>query len=106
MSSAIGLSVGALGTALYAAFSALLALHWWQWPLVITGLIVVVSGPSMLLAWFKLRRRSLGPILDANGWAVNAQARISINFGTSLTQTASLPKGAGSLRDPYARKNP
>lgn len=103
---AIGLAVGALGTALAAAFSGLLALHWWQWPLVITGLIVVVSGPSMLLAWFKLRRRSLGPILDANGWAVNAQARISINFGTSLTQTASLPKGAGSLRDPYARKNP
>lgn len=103
---AIGLAVGALGTALAAAFSGLLALHWWQWPLVIAGLVVVVSGPSMLLAWFKLRRRSLGPILDANGWAVNAQARISINFGTSLTQTASLPKGAGSLRDPYARKNP
>ena len=103
---AIGLAVGALGTALAAAFSGLLALHWWQWPLVIIGLIVVVSGPSMLMAWFKLRRRSLGPILDANGWAVNAQARISINFGTRLTQTASLPKGSGSLRDPYARKSP
>lgn len=102
---AFGLAVGALGTALAAAFAGLLSLHWWQWPLVIIGLIVVVSGPSMLLAWFKLRRRSLGPILDANGWAVNAQARISINFGTSLTQIASLPKGAGSLRDPYARKS-
>ncbi len=102
---AIGLAVGALGTALAAAFSGLLALLWWQWPLVIIGMIVVVSGPSMLLAWFKLRRRSLGPILDANGWAVNAQARISINFGTSLTQTASLPRGSGSLRDPYAKKN-
>ena len=102
---AIGLAVGALGTALAAAFSGLLALHWWQWPLVIIGLIVVVSGPSMLLAWFKLRRRILGPILDANGWAVNAQARISINFGTSLTQTAALPKGSGSLKDPYAKKS-
>lgn len=102
---AMGLAVGALGTALAAAFSGLLALLWWQWPLVFIGLIVVVSGPSMLLAWFKLRRRSLGPILDANGWAVNAQARISINFGTSLTQTASLPRGSGSLRDPYARKS-
>lgn len=102
---AFGLAVGALGTALAAAFTGLLALHWWQWPLVFAGLIVVVSGPSMLLAWFKLRRRSLGPILDANGWAVNAQARISINFGTNLTQIASLPKGAGSLRDPYARKS-
>lgn len=60
----------------------------------------------MLLAWFKLRRRSLGPILDANGWAVNAMAKISINFGTSLTQIASLPKGTPrSLADPFARKS-
>lgn len=103
---AIGLAIGAIGTAFAAAFAGLLALHWWQWPLVILGLMLVVSGPSMLLAWFKLRRRSLGPILDANGWAVNAQARISINFGTSLTQIASLPAGSGhSLRDPYAQKS-
>lgn len=103
---ALGLAVGAIGTAFAAAFSGLLALHWWQWPLVIIGLIAVISGPSMLLAWFKLRRRSLGPILDANGWAVNAMAKISINFGTSLTQIASLPKGTPrSLADPFARKS-
>ena len=59
----------------------------------------------MLLAWFKLRRRSLGPILDGNGWAVNAQARLSIPFGTALTQMAELPKGSDrALRDPYANK--
>lgn len=103
---AIGLAIGAIGTAFAAAFSGLLSLLWWQWPLVLLGLIVVISGPSMLLAWFKLRRRSLGPILDANGWAVNTQAKISINFGTSLTQLASLPKGTPrSLADPYARKS-
>lgn len=102
---AIGLALGALGTAFAAAFAGLLALSWWQWPLVLVGLVAVVSGPSMLLAWFKLRRRSLGPILDANGWAVNAQARISIGFGASLTQVASLPKGAASQRDPYARRS-
>lgn len=103
---AIGMAVGALGTALAAAFTGLLALQWWQWPVVLVGLVIFFSGPSMLMAWFKLRRRSLGPILDANGWAVNAQARISIPFGTSLTQLASLPKGSGrSLKDPYARKS-
>lgn len=100
---AFGLAIGALGTALAAAFSGLFMLHWWQWPLVILGLLSVVSAPSMLLAWFKLRRRSLGPILDANGWAVNAQARINIAFGASLTQVATLPKGsARSIKDPYA----
>ena len=100
---AFGLAMGALGTALAATFSGLFMLQWWQWPLVVLGLLIVVSGPSMLLAWFKLRRRSLGPILDANGWAVNAQARINIAFGASLTQVATLPKGsARSIKDPYA----
>lgn len=104
---AIGLAVGALGTALASIVAGLLALHWWQLPLVIVGAILAVSGPAMLIAWFKLRRRSLGPILDANGWAVNAQAGISIGFGAELTQLASLPAGsARSLQDPYARKAP
>lgn len=100
---AIGLAVGAVGTALAAMMSGLMSLTWWQWPLTIFGLMLVVSGPSMLLAWFKLRRRSLGPILDANGWAVNTQAKISIAFGASLTQLAVLPKGSRrTLNDPYA----
>ena len=59
----------------------------------------------MALAFFKLRNRNLGPILDANGWAVNTRARINIPFGTALTQTAKLPEGADrALTDPYAEK--
>lgn len=104
---AIGLALGALGAALAAVFTGLLSLQWWQWPLVLVGIIAAISGPSMLMAWFKLRRRSLGPILDANGWAVNTRAKISIPFGTTLTQLPHLPEGsARSLRDPYAEKRP
>jgi len=91
---AIGLAMAALGTAFAGLVAGLKALLWWQWPLVFLGIILFVSGPSMLLAWFKLRQRNLGPILDANGWAVNTRARISINFGTRLTQLAYLPEGA------------
>ena len=59
----------------------------------------------MLLAYMTLRRRNLGPLLDANGWAVNARARINIPFGGSLTGIATLPKGATrSLQDPFAEK--
>ena len=102
---AIGLAVGALGTALAAVVTGILSLAWWQVPLLLLGVLLAFSGPAMLLAWFKLRRRSLGPILDGNGWAVNAQARISIPFGTALTQMAELPKGSDrALRDPYANK--
>ena len=102
---AIGLAVGAIGTALAAVLTGLLALKWWQMPLAIVGLMLLISAPAMVLAWFKLRSRKLGPILDANGWAVNARARINIPFGTSLTQLAELPEGAErALSDPYAEK--
>src|SRR4029077_8447420 len=74
-------------------------------PLGIVGLLLVVSGPSMLLAWLKLRQRNLGPILDANGWAVNDRARINIPFGASLTSVAKLPPHLQrDLLDPFAEK--
>ncbi|MCD6060306.1 MAG: hypothetical protein K0S16_617 [Moraxellaceae bacterium] len=102
---AIGLAVGALGTAAATVMAGLLSLHWWQMPLALFGVILLLSGPSMVLAWFKLRRRNLAPILDASGWAVNTRARINIGFGTALTQLATLPPGsARSLRDPYAKR--
>jgi len=102
---AIGLAVGAIGTALAAVVTGLLGLSWWQMPLALVGLILAVSGPSMLLAYLKLRQRNLGPLLDANGWAVNTRARINIPFGATLTATAALPSGAErSLRDPFAEK--
>ena len=104
---AIGLAVGALGTALASMLTGLLTLKWWQIPLALAGLMLVVSGPAVVLAWFKLRSRNLGPILDANGWAINARARINIPFGTSLTALAQLPNNAErTLVDPYAEKQP
>jgi hypothetical protein len=102
---AIGLAVGALGTALAAMFTGIVALKWWQIPIALAGLMLIVSAPAVILAWFKLRARNLGPILDANGWAINARARINIPFGTSLTQLAQLPEGSErTLSDPYAEK--
>ena len=102
---AIGLAVGAIGTAIASLVTGMLGLKWWQLPLAIAGLLLVISGPAVVIAWFKLRSRNLGPILDANGWAVNARARINIPFGTSLTQMAELPEGAErALADPYAEK--
>jgi hypothetical protein len=102
---AIGLAVGAIGTALAAALTGLFALAWWQVPLVIAGVMLAISAPSMLLAFLTLRRRNLGPLLDANGWAVNARARINIPFGGALTGVAALPEGSSrSLSDPFEEK--
>ena len=48
----------------------------------------------MIIAWLKLRKRNLGPILDANGWAVNAKAKLNVPFGASLTGIPKLPPGS------------
>ena len=102
---AVGLAIGAIGTALAAVVTGFLGLKAWQMPLALLGLMLLISGPSMAMAFFKLRNRNLGPILDANGWAVNTRARINIPFGAALTQLARLPDGAErALSDPYAEK--
>jgi hypothetical protein len=97
--------VGAIGAALTAALTGLFQLAAWQLPLVIAAVMLAISTPSLVLAWLTLRRRNLGPLLDANGWAVNARARINIPFGAALTGVAALPPGASrSMVDPYAEK--
>lgn len=100
---AIGLALGAIGTAVATVVTGVLTLKWWQMPLALLAFMLVISGPSVAMAWFKLRARNLGPILDANGWAINTRAAINIPFGTSLTQMARLPENSErSLSDPYA----
>ena len=98
---AIGMAVGMIGTALATLAKELFALTWWQMLLTFVGLLLIVSGPSMIMAWMKLRRRNIAPLLNANGWAVNAAAKISIPFGNTLTDMAKFPKM--NLKDPYAK---
>jgi hypothetical protein len=77
----------------------------WQVPLFVIGVMLVISAPSMAIAWLKLRKRNLGPILDANGWAVNAKAKMNVPFGSALTGVAALPPGATfGATDKYAEK--
>lgn len=105
---ALGVAAGALGTfiaTLMGYLTGIIRLG----PLaiigVIIGLLLLISGPSLVLAYIKLRKRNLGPILDASGWAVNAKARINVPFGTVLTHISTLPPGAQrDLVDPYAEK--
>lgn len=99
---ALGMAVGMIGTALTSIFKGLFALKWWQVIMLFVGIIMVVSGPAMVMAWLKLRRRNIAPLLNANGWAVNAMSKISIPFGETLTDIAKYPKI--KLQDPYAKK--
>lgn len=105
---AIGLAVGAIGSFIASFVSGLLGLVWWKLPFALAGILLVISGPSMLMAYFKLRKRNLAPLLDANGWAINANVIINIPFGNTLTHEAELPQDAQvNLNDPFmTRKFP
>ncbi len=103
---AIGLALGALGTALASIAAALLSLSWWQLPLLIIGIFLCISGPSVFLAWLSLRQRTLGPVLDASGWAVNSKIPVNLMMGRFLTASASLPRNAHrSLNDPFQKSS-
>lgn len=98
---AMGVAVGGIATALGMLLQAFFGLGWLM-PVGMLALLVLISGPSVFIAWLKLRQRNLGPILDASGWAVNGRVKINTSFGSKLTQVAKLPKGSHrSLRDPY-----
>jgi hypothetical protein len=101
---AIGVAIGGIGTLVGALLANLFGLGKWL-PFGMIALLLMISGPSMLLAWLKLRRRNLGPILEANGWAINGRVRINVSFGAAMTELARLPPGAKrSLDDPFADK--
>jgi hypothetical protein len=102
----LSVAVGSLAAA-FAGIAAFLGkFAAWQLPIVLAGIMLIVSGPSLILAYINLRKRNLGPILDANGWAVNAKAKINVPFGASLTRIAKLPPGSKvDVSDRYAEKS-
>lgn len=108
---ALGVAAGAIGTFVAALFGYIMGIVRLG-PLAIIGallgVVLLISGPSLVLAFIKLRKRNLGPILDAGGWAINAKTRINVPFGEMLTKMGTLPAGSKrDLIDPYAeKKNP
>ena len=88
---AIGVSVGLAGAALASVMAAVRGFAWWQYPLTVLVALLVVSLPSVTLTYFKLRRRDLGAILNASGWAVNRKLYFSVLLAQSFTRCAKRP---------------
>ena len=101
---AVGMAIGLLGAALAGIIAGIAKLPWWGFLLIILGIMLIISGPSCFIAWGKLRRRNLGPVLNANGWAVNSNVIVNIPFGRTLTSIAKYPKV--KMEDPYKPKAP
>lgn len=101
---ALGMAMGYIGTFLTSIVTGIQSTPPLDLILIVLGLMLVISGPSCFIAWTKLRKRNLGPILNANGWAINSKVLVNILFGGKLTTVAKYPKL--KLADPYDQKTP
>lgn len=101
---ALGMAFGYIGTFLTSIVTGIQNTPPLDLILILLGLMLVISGPSCFIAWTKLRKRNLGPILNANGWAINSKVLVNILFGGKLTTVAKYPKL--KLADPYDQKTP
>lgn len=100
----IGIALAAIGAAFAAIVKAVQGLAWWKWLIIIAAIMLIVSAPACFIAWKKLRNRNLGPVLNANGWAINSKVLVNILFGKTLTSVAKYPKI--KMKDPYSMKTP
>lgn len=98
---AIGMAVGFIGDFL-TKIAVGVATHPLNALFALLAIMICISGPSCFIAWSKLRKRNLAPVLNANGWAINSTMLISIVFGATLTSTAKYPKV--EFIDPHAMK--
>ena len=100
---AIGLAIGLVASAIGGLFEWLGA-HWYNIVIFFLIIIALISGPSMIMAWLKLRKRNLAPVLNANGWALNQRILVNTKFGATLTGIAKYP--VVKAKDPFTTKAP
>ena len=83
---ALGIGIGMVGAAFAGIVGLVAGLPWWKTAIGVLLVIAAVSLPSVVLAWFKLRRRDLGAVLNACGWAVNRPLRFSQKLAHRFTR--------------------
>lgn len=101
----LGIALSFVASAVAAIAAAVTNAPIWKTALVVLAVILVVSVPSMLLTWFKLRARDLAPILNASDWAINRTLGLTAHLGAFFTQRACYI-GRAFVRPPMRERHP
>ena len=88
---AIGIGIGMMGAALASLLAAIKGMGAGQIFLSVCAVIAIVSLPSVILTWFRLRQRDLGVILNASGWAINRPLYFSMKRARAFTVCPATP---------------
>ena len=94
---AIGIGSGMVTAAAASLMAVVSGMNAKEVAISIVALVLVVSLPSMILTWFKLRKRDLGAILNAGGWAVNRPMYFSMKRARAFTKCAPNPMWLSTL---------
>ena len=103
--SALAIGAAGIGGMLGAIVGGFMSMGFFM-PLGVLGILLLISGPSMILAWLKLRQRNLGPLLDANGWAVNSRRRSMFRSGGRLQMWPRCRQGRKPVSRSRTRATP
>ena len=74
---AVGIGIGFVGTAFASIAAVFSKMPPWKIAAAVVIIVLIVSVPSMIACWWKLRKRDLGAILNASGWAINRRMRVT-----------------------------
>ena len=84
-------AVGALGSSFAYITRALSAVALRHLVVALVSLLAIVLVPTLLFSLVRLRRRSLTVFLEACGWALNVNIRLTGSLGRQFTVTPALP---------------
>ncbi|MBM4342278.1 MAG: hypothetical protein FJ100_02750 [Deltaproteobacteria bacterium] len=89
-----GLTFAALSSAVTYAVTSLARMRLSTLLLAVLAVCALVAAVAGVLGWLRLRRRDMSALLEANGWAVNAQMKVTRRVGLYFTRRPPLPVGA------------
>ena len=87
------LAFAAIGSALAYVVSAISNTTPLRLLLSVFGVVAFIAAISAFLGWLKLRRRDMGLLLEASGWAINAEMKVTRRVGITFTRKPAFPKG-------------
>ncbi|MEZ4392540.1 MAG: hypothetical protein R3A48_15745 [Polyangiales bacterium] len=86
-----GVALAGIGAVVASLFGALTSLTGW---IAILGVALAVLAISALAGWVKLRKRDMGLLLEASGWAMNVHMKVTARVAPLFAFTPDLPKSA------------